>query len=138
MVDIHHIPELDRAGLRRFGLVTGIIFGALFGGLFPWLADKGFVLWPWVVTGVLWVWALALPGTLKPVYHGWMWIGLRIGWVNTRLILLIVFYFVILPFGVVMRWVFRKDPMSRGLDPEQETYRVQSTPSDRERMERPY
>ena len=44
----HTIPELDRTGLREFGIVTGGIVAVLFGLLFPWLLERSFPLWPWV------------------------------------------------------------------------------------------
>ena len=36
----HSIPELDRKGLREFGLVTGGIVAVLFGLFFPWLLER--------------------------------------------------------------------------------------------------
>ena len=35
----HEIPELDREGLRQFGLTTGGIVAVLFGVVLPWLFD---------------------------------------------------------------------------------------------------
>ena len=34
-MDTYAIPELDRKGLRDFGLVTGAIIAGLFGVFFP-------------------------------------------------------------------------------------------------------
>ena len=38
----HTIPELDKKGLREFGLVTGGIVAGLFGLFFPWIFDRAF------------------------------------------------------------------------------------------------
>ena len=57
----HSVPELDRKGLRNFGLTTGIIIALLFGLFFPWLLDRTRPLWPWVLCGTLAVWALLAP-----------------------------------------------------------------------------
>ncbi len=65
----HGIPELDRKGLREFGLVTGTIVAVLFGLFFPWLLERAFPLWPWVVFGVLGAWALVAPLSLRPLYR---------------------------------------------------------------------
>ena len=43
------IPELDRAGLRKFGLTTGAIVALLFGLFLPWLFDFGLPRWPWML-----------------------------------------------------------------------------------------
>ena len=74
------IPELDRQGLRQFGIVTGGILAGLFGlffpwlfGLFfPWLLEHSYPYWPWIVGGVLAVWALVVPQTLRGFYRKWM------------------------------------------------------------------
>ncbi|MFQ5509164.1 MAG: SxtJ family membrane protein [Leptospirillia bacterium] len=134
------IPEQDAAGLRKFGLITGAIFAALFGLLFPWLAGRTWQtlpLWPWVVSGVLWVWALALPATLNPVYRGWMRVGNAVGWVNTRILLAIVFYCLVMPMGLVMRMLGKRPLLMRGRGTA-DSYRSESTVSPREKMERPY
>ena len=50
----HTIPELDRSGLRQFGFTTGAIMVAIFGLLLPWLLDRGWPIWPWIVASPLW------------------------------------------------------------------------------------
>ncbi len=134
----HTIPKLDKKGLREFGLVTGAIFVALFGLLIPWISAHSLPIWPWIVAGVLWVWALVAPKTLEPVYHGWMKVGLVLGAINSRIILGIIFYLLLMPMGLAMRWLFKKDPMARALDAKLESYRVSSTLRNRESMERPF
>ena len=47
------IPELDRKGLRQFGIVTGGILAGLFGLFFPWLLEHSYPYWPWIVGGLL-------------------------------------------------------------------------------------
>ena len=41
------IPELDRAGLRQFGLLMGGFVALVFGLLLPWLFERTLPLWPW-------------------------------------------------------------------------------------------
>lgn len=127
----------DGKGLRHFGLITSAITVVLFGLLLPWIIGHGFPLWPWVVGGILTIWAVILPKTLRPVYRAWMAVGHVLGWINTRIILGIVFYIVILPAGGIMR-VFRKDPMARGFDAQASTYRVSSSNQSKNHLERPF
>lgn len=127
----------DRKGLRSFGLTTGAIAAVLFGLLLPWIIGHGFPLWPWIVGGTLAVWALLAPATLHPVYRAWMAVGHVLGWVNTRIILGLVFYFVVLPMGGIMR-VFGKDPMARRFEAQTPTYRVLSTDQTKNHLERPF
>lgn len=123
--------------LREFGLVTGAIVVGLFGLLLPWLFDRALPVWPWVVAAVLWVWALLLPASLAPVYRGWLAFGHVLGWINTRIILGIMFYLLFLPVGLVIR-LLGKDPMARKIDKSTETYRVTHARPKKDHVERPY
>ena len=127
------IPELDRKGLREFGLTTGAMIAALFGLLFPWLLDLSFPRWPWGLFAVLAGLGLAAPSLLRPIYRGWMRFGLLMSRIMTPLVLGIVFFGMLLPMGVIMR-KFRDDPMARKLDREMESYRVKSERAPRENL----
>ncbi len=123
--------------LRKFGLVTGLVAVVLFGLVLPWLFQQSSPLWPWEVAGILCLWSLIWPATLNPVYRGWMGIGEKLGWINTRIILGILFYVVFMPVGLFMR-VLGKDPMTRKFQKDQLSYRVISHARDKEQVERPY
>ncbi len=133
----HTIPDLDRSGLRRFGVTTGAIVGVLFGAILPWSFGLNYPLWPWGVFLALGSWGLLHPASLGPVYRGWMRFGLVISRVTTPLIMGTVFYVVVVPFGLAMR-LFGKDPMRRKLDANATSYRVASARSSRENLERPF
>ena len=65
------VPDLNRKGLRDFGLVTGAIVAVLFGLFFPWALERAFPIWPWIVLAVLGVWALAAPNSLEYTVFPW-------------------------------------------------------------------
>ena len=134
---MHEIKELNAKELREFGIVTGAIVAGLFGLFLPWLFGAKLPLWPWVITAILVVWALVAPASLRPVYRGWMRVGLLIGSVMTPLVLRTVFFVLILPVGLVMR-ALRYDPMARDLDDESPSYRVPSHQPAAKDMERPF
>ncbi len=131
------VPELDRKGLRDFGLTTGVIVALIFGLFFPWLLDLGLVWWPWVLFGVLSIMALAMPMTLQPVYKIWMRFGLMMSKITTPIIMGAVFYLIITPAALVMK-VFSRDPLHRKLVDQESSYRVPSHKPERERIERPF
>ena len=131
------IPELDKKGLREFGLAFGAVFVVIFGLFFPWLLERDWPIWPWVITAPLWALALVHPPWLRPVYRIWMRFGLLASRVMTPLVLGIVFFVMISPMALVMR-LMGKDPMRRALDPKQTSYRVMSTKSPKEKLERPF
>ena len=134
---VHEIPELDRQGLRKFGITTGLIVALIFGVFFPWLLDAGFVRWPWILCGVLAAWGLVAPMSLNPIYYGWMRFGIFMSRFMTPLIMGLVFFGMITPIAIILK-LLGKDSMQRKLDEEQETYRVASVKTARERLERPY
>lgn len=132
----NEIPELDENGLRQFGLTTGAIVAGLFGIVFPYLLDAAWPLWPWLIFAVLATWALIAPTSLRPVYQGWMRLGMLIGKVTTPIIMTLIFLLAILPSALLMR-LLRKDPMRRSCD-ESASYRVDSKQPSVQNLEKPY
>jgi hypothetical protein len=137
MASDHVIPELDRKGLREFGLTTGAAVVVIFGLFFPWVLDLDWPLWPWLIAAVFWSLALLQPLWLRWIYRAWMHFGLLASRVMTPLVLGIVFFVMITPMAMIMR-LMGKDPLRRALDRNQESYRVQSTKSPDEKLERPF
>ncbi len=133
----HDIPNLSRQELRKFGLVTGGLIAVLVGLVIPILWGHGLIKWPWIVGAILAAWAIAAPGTLNPVYRVWMRFGLAMGFINTRIILGMIFYGLMWPMGIIMRLVGR-DPMQRQFDPQADTYRLTPHPRLKKSMENPY
>jgi len=132
------VPILNNAGLRKFGLTTGAIIVVLFAFLFPWIFDMAAMpIWPWIVAGILWVPAIFIPRVLGPVYTNWMKIGHAIGWVNTRIILGLLFYVLVLPMGLIMR-LFGNDPMARKVNKSASSYRIVSVSEPKDRLEKPF
>jgi hypothetical protein len=133
-----NIPTLDNKGLRKFGMTTGSIIVLLFAVFFPWVFDaETMPAWPWILATLLWIPAILIPSALRPIYTGWMKVGHAIGWVNTRIILGLLFYAVVLPMGLVMR-LFGKDPMARKFDESISSYRIKSISEEKDRLEKPY
>lgn len=123
--------------LRRFGMVTGAMVTLPFGLLLPWWSGGPIPIWPFAVGGGLWIAAVILPAALSPVRAGWVALGNMLGWVNTRVLLGLIFYVIILPSGLALR-LMGKDPMARGFDAHAATYRVLRKAPGRNHMERPY
>ena len=66
-----------------------------------------------------------------------MIVGHALGWVNTRIILGIVFYGLLTPMGLAMR-LFGKDSMQRQFVQEAHTYRVMRNPRPRSHLMRQF
>ena len=104
---------------------------------FPWLLDLEWPAWPWVIALLLWALALIRPSWLRWVYRAWMRFGLLASRVMTPLVLGIVFFVMIAPMAMVMRLI-GKDPMQRSHESGLQSYRVQSSKSPREKLEKPF
>ena len=123
--------------LRKFGLLTGTIFAGLFGLLLPFMAKHSMPTWPFIVMAIFWVPALVYPKSLTYVYKIWMKIGEALGFVNSRIILGILFFVLITPIGLIKR-TFGKDVMGKKYEPNLKSYRNSVKVKDPKHMEKPF
>ena len=124
-----------RRQLRDFGLLVGGIFGAI--GFWPLVwRHQSPRLWAVALFVALVLPALVAPRTLAPAYRVWMKLAEVLAWVNTRIVLGVVFFGVVTPIGLVMRLTGR-DPMRRTFD-QAETYRIRCTPRPAAHMQRQF
>ena len=65
-----------------------------------------------VISCVFFIIGLVLAALLKPVYIVWMRLAFILGWVNTRIILVIMFYLIFTPVGLAIK-LFRIDLLER-------------------------
>jgi hypothetical protein len=130
------IPQLNTQELRKFGFVTGIIVAGLFGLFLPFLLSKPLANSAFYIAGFLIILAIVFPNGLDPIYKVWMRIGLTLGWINTRIILALVFYLILTPISFLLR-IF-KDPMTRKFDKNVDSYRVISKEIKLENAKRPF
>ena len=132
------IPKLDRNGLRQFGLTFSAIVVSLFGLLLPWLFAATWPTWPWLFAAILASASLVFPPVLSPLYQLWMHFGLVMAYLNTRIILFLLYTVVFVPTGLAMK-VGGRDTMMRKLSRSDDTsYRVASKVRDASHFERPY
>ena len=126
MVEINWNPS--KRELRQFA-------GAWFPGFFILVGAMA-----WYRTGSLPVaaviWSVAFvvslvgyvaPAFMRAIWIGWMCAAFPIGWTISHLMLAIVFYLVITPFGFLLRW-FGGDAMQRLFDRGAKSYWVPRKP----------
>jgi len=131
------IPELDPKGLRQFAFIFAVIVVTVFGIAIPLLAGHGFVWIPWAIGGIFTLWGLVAPSTVRPFYRLWMRFGMVMSAIVNRIVLGVVFYVILLPFGLVFR-IRGIDLLRRKWDPKTSSYRVVSDDPDPKHMERPF
>jgi len=134
---MNQIDNLDSKQLRKFGLTMAMILIAFFGLSFPFLTGKNIPLWPFAVSAPILISVLLYPRCLNIIYIPWMKLGSILGWINTRMILGIIFFLLITPMGMIMR-LRGKDPLQRCYDKNIDSYRKISIVSPPQHMEKPY
>ena len=118
--------------LRSFGLLVGGVFSVI--GAWPLLMrGEPFRLWAIGLGGVLILLGVVMPSVLAPLHKAWMWIGHILGWINTRILLSIVFYGLVTPMGILFR-LMGKDTMRQAFAQDSPTYRVLKKPRPRGHM----
>lgn len=118
--------------LRQFGLLVGGVFSVI--GLWPmFLRGEPLRLWAVVLGSLLILLGSLAPTWLAPIHRGWMWVGHVLGWINTRIILGVIFYGLITPIGIVFR-MLGKDTMRQSFSDTSSTYRVNRQPRPRSHM----
>jgi hypothetical protein len=122
--------------LRSFGLLVGGVFAlmAVWPVLFRGQPPRT---WAMIAAIGLMLPALVIPKILEPVYRAWMAIGNVLGWINSRIILGIVFFLVFTPAGWMMR-LFKKDPMRLLSKGSSKTYRIPRMPRPESHMKQQF
>jgi hypothetical protein len=128
--------KAGRKQLQKFSRVMAIAFFVM--GFMVFIRHKPEFLLLWV-TGVLFL-AIGMlrPEWLSLVYAIWMKLAFVLSWVNTRILLSIIFYFILTPVSMAMK-LFRFDPLDRAINKHKGSYwipRTQKafTKSDYERL----
>ena len=96
---------ISKKQLREFGLLIGFGFPLLIGWLIPALTGHGFREWTLWVGFIGLIIGLTSPRLLYYPYKFWMKLGLILGWVNSRIILCVVYMIVLIPIAFVMRLI---------------------------------
>jgi len=87
---------------RKFGFTVGGML-ALIGSISWWRGHETPPLVLWTIATLLVVPAAVFPRLLVPVERAWMKFAAGLAYVNTRIILTIVFYLIMMPVGAIRR-----------------------------------
>lgn len=75
----------------------------------------------YLIAGVSMLIGVAKPTLIKPLFLALMYITFPIGWVVSHILLLIAYYLVLTPIGLLLR-LFGHDPMQRKFDRTKSSY----------------
>jgi len=105
--------------MKRFGITMGMVFLVI--AIIVLLGNRYNPLSIFFVSFVFFVLAFLRPLILKPIYVFWMKMAFLLGWVNTRIILIVLFYTLFTPIGLVMK-LFKMDLLDRVIEKKKESY----------------
>jgi len=127
---------MDKKTLRKFGITMGIAFLVI---SLLILAKSKHNLWQlYAISALFFMLGLVLPGSLKLAYTLWIRLVLMLAWINTRIILCLLFYLVFTPIAVVMK-LFGADLLDKKIDKQKDSYWIKKerkvfSPIDYERQ----
>ena len=132
-----NLNSTNQKDLRNFGLLIGFVLAALLG--VAWPLYKGNVI-NQILVGIGSIFAVSgviFPKVLTYPYKFWMLIGHALGWINSRIILGLIFSVLFIPVGIVRR-LLQKDVLSKKWDNKASSYWVNSEEKENNHMERPF
>lgn len=130
-------PIATNKDYRSFGLIVGGVLLGIFGLALPyWKSGNWNPYFGYTGLGLIFL-AFALPIVLKYPYLVWMKIGEILGFINTRIILGVIFYILFAPIGIFRRMI-GKDSLDRKLSAKESSYRKISNHQEIKHMERPF
>ena len=93
--------KTDKKSIRSFGITIGIILIAIAITLFA--KNNLFLKSLGIISSVFLILGIIAPIMLKPFYLIWMIFAMILGWIMTRVILSLIFYFIVTPIGIIAR-----------------------------------
>ena len=107
--------------LTWFGLLL-LLFFVVLGGLVFWLGQSStMAIALWATGAILSVSYYLVQQLRVPMYRMWMYLFFPIGWAVSHVMFGLIFFVILTPIGLLMRWGGR-DPMESRQDPGKQTY----------------
>tara|TARA_Y100000991_G_scaffold191273_1_gene158132 strand:- start:267 stop:659 length:393 start_codon:yes stop_codon:yes gene_type:complete len=102
--------NISKKLLREFGFLFGFALPFLIGWIFPALGGHPFRTWTLWISFPSIILAISKPKLLLYPYKAWMKLGHILGWINSRIILGLVFVIILQPIALIMR-IYGYDPL---------------------------
>ena len=95
--------NISKKILREFGFLIGFAFPFLIGWIIHVLGGHSFRTWTLWISFPSIILAISKPKLLLYPYKAWMKLGHILGWINSRIILGLVFVIILQPIALIMR-----------------------------------
>ena len=100
------MDDIKISSNRSFGIVFFIVF--LLIALYPLINQGEFRLWSLIISFIFFILGILNSKILTPLNKLWFKFGIFLGKIVSPIIMVIIFFFVVTPIGVLMR-IFGKD-----------------------------
>lgn len=129
--------KTDKKELKKFALTMCAALAVI--GSLLLFKHKDSYIWFYLSGCIFFGLGLAAASFLKPIYIAWMRFAFLLSWINTRLILTIIFYLVFTPIGFLVR-LFKGDLLGRKIDKKTGSYWIkkETIEFDRSNYERQF
>ena len=119
--------KINRNILRQFGILFGFLFPFLIGWLVPYIYGHNFKIWTFYFGLAFILIGLINSKLLYYPYRIWIKIGDVLGYINSHVILGSVFFVVLLPISIIMKF-FGYDPLNiKNKSSKFNTYRINNS-----------
>ncbi len=105
-------PLYTKKELRQFAFIMAAMILFLFTVFFPWLYGMAISTIPFVISALFAGTALIAPKLLSPIYSIWMKFSHILGFINSKILLFIIFYLLLVPMGLIAK-IFGFNPMNK-------------------------
>ena len=119
MFDSDHHLEVESGSEKSFGIVFAVVFAVIV--LWPLIGGEGIRIWAMVVAGLFLAAGYLFPKILKYPNLIWFKFGMMLGAVVSPIVMALVYFVTLVPFGAVVR-LLGKDLLGVRLDPNAESY----------------
>lgn len=99
------VSKDDTSALQSFTLMMAVAIPLFFMIILPWWFAQAVPIWPVLLSMLLCLIHIAKVQVIYPFYVLWMIIASILGWVNTHIILFLIYCIMILPTGLFMQAV---------------------------------
>lgn len=132
------IDKQDITGLKKFAVTMSWAFPVVFSITLPWIFSFNYQLWPILISLLLMsLWAVK-PSWIYYPATAWLTFAGILGWVNTRIILTLAFYCLMMPIGIVLR-LFNKLQYKNKISKNSTSNYVKcETKTDKKNLEYPF
>lgn len=110
---------MKRSSEKSFGILFFVVFAII--GLYPLLSFNFVRVWALAIALIFLFLGLTKPSVLKPLNTGWIKLGEILGKIIAPIVMLLVFFIVITPIGIMLR-LFGKDILGLKFSEKVKTY----------------